>query len=411
MFIINHYMKNIYHSLLNCTFTICCITACLSFQDHIYGNHTSQTHVWVMLINSYSWYISRNSWQNNIISSWWLLWTNSTNPSIVVSASTGSNFTISGDIVPTTWWWSGNYNIITDVILNNWDTTKSLQALFLKDNEPYYSNILYIILDTIAPSPSHIIWPNNNDILSWIINLSWTASIDQGIWLSHYNVHFSLDPWFLWEVIIPISWDSLQISSSYLPTWTLFRYVESVDILWNSSSSNPYFFHNWTYSVIQNNGWTLWAWWWYAQDSIPYTGSYILSWIYTSTYSWQTIVDWDNVFQENLPKDISLKENLIGNFYSSKNKYKRIISLPSIDDSTVHNSASLPIHKQNIYTTLLWVYYHNFKPIWYNINYISRLIIPLYYLRRWLWHYAFRGHINNIHKKVRKYLTQIKIWL
>ena len=387
IFIINKLMKKKYHNILSYSFILLCLTTYIFFQDHIYWNYITQTHIWIKLINSYSWYISRNSWQN-IISSWWLLWTNTTNPSIVVSASTGSQFTLSWDIITTTWEWYGNYSNVTNVILNSWDTTKWIQSLFMRESEPYYSNILNIILDKTPPLPSNTLWPNNNDILSGIIFLSWTDSIDQGIGLSHYNVHFSLDPWFLWDIIITTSWNNLQIPSSNLPEWTIFRYIQAVDILWNTYSNNPNFFHNWNYSTIDNN-WSSWGWWWgywwstwtittWTTIIYPTISWNILSWEVILVSTWSQTITWE-IIKEDTSIQFSPKNSLLWKLYWLNKQQRAFIQLP-IEDSNTHNSATDEKPLNYIYDNLINVYYNELKPLWYTMNYISRWIIPIYYV-------------------------------
>ncbi len=217
----------------------------LFFHDTSYTNYLdSLTPVSINIINSYSGTIERASGQN-IVYSGNHLWTNQNNLTLTISATTWSNFTLNGDVNYLTWQWTGNYYIPKVITVATGDGIKTVQALFMRESEPYYSNALDIILDTTPPILSTILWPVNNSILSWIILFSRTDSSDLGIWLSHYNIHIALDPGFLGGITIPVSWNNLQVTSSLLPQWTLFWYSEAVDFLWNSITTSPTFFHNW----------------------------------------------------------------------------------------------------------------------------------------------------------------------
>jgi hypothetical protein len=390
-------MKIFHHSVLLFVWSLWIIWW-LFFQDKSYTNYIEKlTSVNVQIFNSYSWSVSRATGQN-IIYSWGAYWTNQNNLTVIVSATTGSNFILSGSISTLTGQWTGAYQLARNIILYNWDGAKSLQALFIRWHEPYDSNVLNIMLDTTAPSLPIVSWPITNSLLTWVLPFARTASSDSGIGFSHYNIHISLDPWFLGKVVIPISWNSIDILSSDLPQWTLFWYIEAVDLLWNSTQTSPQFFHNWRSSAISWWWWWGYTWWWTWEnnsykldDSNSHTtGNKIYTWENTS---WDSIEDitWKDIDTNINNKDNnSLKDILIWKFNVIPPQEKWTIVLPNPDIITItHPSADL-------YRNLLWLYYHHLNPLWYTMNLISRLLIPFYYLAQWLQHYLIRNKKNRI---------------
>jgi len=381
----------------------------LFFQDKSYTNYVNNlTPVRVQIINSYSGFIQRASGQN-IIYFGNNVRTNQNNLTLTISATTWSNFIMSGDVNHLTGQWSGNYELPKVIILDTGDGIKSVQAFFMRVSEPYHSNILDIILDTTPPSLPTILWPINNSILTWIVPFTWTNSSDIGIWLSHYNIHISLDPWFFGETIIPISWNNIDILSSSLPQWTLFWYIEAVDFLWNFIITSPSFFHNGQHSIIDwwnNNSWWWGYGWWrgysweYNNSSNQLTGINIYtwknaSWNITEYNTWYDIDQhtWNRIW--NHQENNSIKDILLWKFRRLTTSKRWNISIPTLQEwISEHNSAAIQ-PDAIMYNNLLWLYYYHLNPLWYTMNLISRLLIPIYYLVKWLQYCIFRNKNNH----------------
>jgi len=400
-------MKIFHHSILLFIWSVSVIWW-LFFQDKSYTNYVDNlTPVKVQIINSYSGSVSRATGQN-IIYSGAMHWTNQNNLSVIVSATTGSDFTLSGTINYLTGQWSGNYQLSKLITFNSGDYIKSLQALFMRWYEPYHSNILDIMLDTTPPPLPSIIWPISNSISTWIVSFTWSDSNDLGIWLSHYNIHISLDPWFLGKVVIPSSWSSIYIPSSTLPQWTLFWYIEATDLLWNSVNTTPTFFHNWQPSIINgwtnNAWWSYWWWWGYSwEDNISHSdgsnhttnGNNIYNWEdtswniieYTTWYindSKPWIILWNQEYNN------SLKDILVWNFELISPKKTWQLILPNSDNIQHNSASSLP--NAIMYNNLLWLYYHNLHPLWHTMNIISRFLLPFYYIVKWMQYWSFNRY-------------------
>jgi hypothetical protein len=378
-------------------------------EEKSYAYSILPTTVGVRLIHSYSWSLTWSIGQN-IVFSWSSLRTRQTINSVLVSASTWSSFRLTGDIWSMTGQWIWSYTIPMNILLSSGDGPKSLQSLFLKGSEPYDSTMLDILLDQTSPSLPTIIWPQNHVLLSGLILLSWTGSVDTGIGVSGYKIHISLDPWFLWKVVIASSWASLSILSSQLPQWTLFWYIEALDFLWNSIKTDPMFFHNGQPSLAPW-WWSGYGWWdgyimWYdtaGQNNIPH--SIWATWAYD--ISWDDILwveRWDTITSDTIMSDntsnntITLRQILLNNYTNLSEKQQNIIFLPSQSETTLyHDSASL-FPNVSLYTSLLWVYYHHLVPLWHTMNYISRLLVPLYYIKKWL-QYLFYHLIRKKYQK------------
>lgn len=213
----------------------------------------------VTLYNSYSGTIARSS-SNNTVSSGWLTWFSWTGIVMDISATTWSSYTLSGSLIPLYGSWIGWYTHTHMIDLPSIDDILLFQAHFERDLEPYDSNILRLAIDRTSPSLPQLLWPIDNTSLdsNGTIDLQRLASVDTGVGLSGYWLHISLHPSFIADTVIRVSSNHIQFSANALPLWTLYRYVQAVDYLWNSTSSSPGYFHYGaatTVSPPDNSGW------------------------------------------------------------------------------------------------------------------------------------------------------------
>lgn len=203
------------------------------------------THVSIHLNNSYSWSIAR--W-DVYLNSGWYLWTNEITHPIIISSTDITQYTSSGDILPITWnlinpFITGYQDIVTITLTSN-DGPKELFLNFLKDLEPYQSNILKINLDTTAPTRAVPL-----SLIDWVLHtweavqLERTSSSDSWVWLSHYIVAISLDPYFSNPTYIATTWTSITFPENAVVPWTVYRTITSVDFLWNDSTTVRQYFH------------------------------------------------------------------------------------------------------------------------------------------------------------------------
>jgi hypothetical protein len=234
------------------------------FHDNIYAISNGTTNIKLSIYNSYSGHIRFLPGQN-IVNIGWSLWTNDDSLSINISATTGSSFTINGDIItPIAGNWIGLYSIAESLELSTGDGIKNIQTSFMKGTEPY-THHTSITVDTISPTQANLISPDNNSTVSGNVIFTRSQSTDSGIWLSHYKIHYSVDPWFLSETTIVSSWNTLQIAENNIPLWILYRYVESVDLLGNNTNSVVKLFEHALGAVVVNpinttpSSW-IWGW-------------------------------------------------------------------------------------------------------------------------------------------------------
>lgn len=233
MKIVHHYVTSVLWSLI--------ILWWIFVNRESYTEYIESRHIQIglQIVNSYSGWIDFSSGQNMIYSGWsW--WTDSNQILLQISATTGSAFTISWDVVSSSWVGSWGYSLAFPIQLSSGDGNKLIQSEFLRDaNEEYMSNIVSINLDQTPPSASTLQTPALYSTVSpGMVFFSWTPSIDNGAGTSHYKLHISPDPGFLWGLTLPIYDTNTSIYSTNLSTGMLFRYVESMDYLWNSSSSS-----------------------------------------------------------------------------------------------------------------------------------------------------------------------------
>lgn len=322
---------------------------------------TYATEIRLGIYNSYQWSITIQPWEN-IVQLWWNIRTKENTLWIIIWANTWSSYTITGISPITTNIWSGMYQHNHNITLQSIDWPQTIYGLFLKDTEPYSTN-MNIMIDRSAPSSAFLLQPISNTIISGDITLSRSPSIDNGIGLSHYKIHLSLDAWFLWETILISSGNSLSINKNDLPLWTLFWYVEALDYLWNKSISSPSFFHNQAFSTVDDNpsdgGWS----------GIPIiidnnssssgdettsnpnqTWNHIQSWhiwlqsgnIITDSFTWdnEIIIQPNDIQKIEDSISISSWNNIDNNIINENKEDNSIIDLPKKDNnwSSSHNN-------------------------------------------------------------------------
>jgi hypothetical protein len=342
----------------------------------------------VELYNSYSGSIARSS-GNSFVPSGWYLWGSWTSVFIDISATTWSTYTLTWNVAYNyTWIGSGFYTNTDMIIIQSGDGAKSLQSLFERWYERYNSNVILYMLDTIAPTVPILLWPTVNSIVSptsWL-SLQWSWSSDSGIWLSWYRVYLSLHPSFVWALTIDTSDTSLSLWSGMLPLGTIYRYVEALDLIGNTSVSTPWYFHYGAPTIV--NGWW-WGWWWYAWWYVWSTWYYYLS--TTGSYSWGTLWWFTNLTGETttiLPQPLHPKihysaplnpyvtndivKNLIWSYNNVQKLYPISMELPRYyrSPNMIHTVSPL------VYDSLLAVYHgKDIFPIGYLTIYISRILL------------------------------------
>lgn len=421
------------------------------FHESSYTDYLpSTTHISLQIVNSYSWNLELNN-TNDIVSSWNHIWTNQDTINIIISASTGSSYYIQWDGTTLSWEnFSWSYSHTSTYNLSTGDGIKNIQALFMKDTEPYSSNTLSIIKDKTNPSIVNLLWPTENQITQdTIIMLQWSPSIDTGIGLSWYKIHIALDPSFASELVFISSWNSLLFSSQDLPQGTLFRYIEAEDYLRNKSISSASFFHHTTSSNIDTSyhSSVVWyaGWWGYLLSSTTSSWTIFHLWSWSNHHSWHTIavkswnqyqhlhwrdilinhlqwqknVVWSQPSQSNKISVVYIsstipiwwtttnrliKDTLLWNYYNLTPKEQLLALPPQNDDTEVmktHASAHDSPDKL-IYASLLTTYHTHLYPVWYSINYISWYIIIIFLIKS----FYENSHYPLIIKKVFKYLTK-----
>jgi len=365
--------------------------------DKSYTNYVENlTHMRVQIMNSYSGSIARSTGQN-IIESGGILRTNQDNLMIRVSASTWSSFTFQWDVITDTGTGINTYNIDFPITITSWDQHKDIQALFMRSDEPYMSNSLSIQKDSVWPSSFFLVWPVANTVINngIIITLSRWSVYDNGIWLSYYKIHLSLDPWFIGETTFTTTGTTIDLADTSLPQGTIFWYVEAIDFLGNSTSTLPTFFHHWSYSKIPTDqSWRASGWGWYSSwtdNSISWnnTNSWTL-WNSTWNHSSLMIIDNNNppmwisnwLNTSSYTPSIPLSTILIKNYENLPLSVQWMIKLPhqykTGDDKNITNIREVP--DARLYENLITNHYLWYKPLWYTVNIISRIIVLFYYM-------------------------------
>jgi hypothetical protein len=331
--------------------------------------------------------------------------------------------------------WIGAYNYDHMVPIVPWDGPKYLQALFEQWYEPLNSQILFYMLDTTPPSIPNLLGPLDNTIVSsWsIVDIWWWSSIDVGVGLSWYRLYFSLHPSFVWATVVTTTSTTIQFLPNTLPAGTIYWYVESVDYLWNISTSLPWFFHYIAPTLISPGWWwgsSQWYGDWYG-NYCPYgtmssshydgwcTNSPPTTWIITTGYvtgmvmtgqiyptNTGTIINsWDiqswvvGIISSDSGWSSSFKKSLIAWYTIAQAKDPITMVLPTNQRywllNKIHMSSPLP------YRWLLEQYYgkNPIPPIGYLTIYSSWLLLCLLYLQKY------------INKKVSKNLTKKYIYL
>ncbi len=423
-----NYNKIIVYSIITTIWI--CLWWIIFLQEKIYAISLSHTNITLGINNSYSWFINLQNGQN-IVNISWDQRIDTTNIWITIWATTWSFYSITWGITTISWYGSWNYSH-NHIINLSGEWINTIYGSFFKNIEPYTTNTS-IMVDTTPPNQSQIIYPTNNIVISGNTLLSRSTSNDSGIWLSHYRVHLSLNAWFLWEVIIISTWNSIELWTNNLPIWTIFRYIESIDYLGNSSTSNPGFFHYGTYSIIEDNNNSYWWWWWWwnitpiiQNNSINTTSTWTITsniiWNNSGENIWEsntlipieeqiyiinqekiipiiTNVQKDNIIANNNitnssnqdnnvlisnniyhPSAIWIKEYLLMSYNKLFNTNKQWnLLLPIQNQNIIVDTLSIPKYK--IYNNLLKKQYFKENTVWSQIiTYITELKNPIYYI-------------------------------
>lgn len=276
---------------------------------------TRTMEVSVSLYNSYSASLAFNSWTNNRVISWWTIWIGQANTLLTLSANSTSTYIISWWETKELWSWVWIYTNSQIVNLGN-EWSHSIQAEFNKSWEFLYSNTLILHTDYTSPNVvTNTSMPDNTLFIGATWSLSWTQSIDTGVWLAWYYLYISLNPAFPDIIPLRITGNNREFNSNNLPKWTLFYKIVAVDYLWHESSSSTHYFNNQTPTLIGNNGW-----WFNIQNNqnnqnnqnitTSQEGMEAISSIHPITEKWYTQ---KKVFNSN-DKDLNLKVYLVENF-------------------------------------------------------------------------------------------------
>ena len=433
---IKHYYMYYSHTILLLLVAI--------FAYLIYGIVSSTTWISIglQIIYPYSGQIAPTTWQL-LLSSWWILWTNNPNVTISISAEQASVYNLyrnEHSLVLTGESFTHHYNHEHSVIIPDELQTYTYQSHFISSTSwIVYSNIINLQLDTTPPSAPIITTPINNTIITIAgLSLSRTSSSDQGIGLEKYRVYFSLVPIFSGSTSIELNEPHLTLDTNMLPQWTVFWYVEAIDYLGNTSSSNIHFFHinnsstfssssSWGWRTIpfkeqpitNNSSWSTTSWIIsHGDDTTPSTNSWTLSQIQESV---NKKVEYNK--SEWREKDLNnLKNNLLA-YYDEYRKlcmsnYGMCVIIPDEkynETAWYHNIAPDSAIFYDIIT------YHNSKDsilptLWYTMIYFTWWgIIILYFLQTSYWSkiitiiYKKLYYLYTKIKKVLKYLTNKKI--
>jgi len=218
----------------------------------VFASSLTQRNIYVTIQNSYSWHIQRAPTQS-FVSAQGLVWTLDETLDLLISATTGSTYTTSGDVSLLTGVESGSYTIMQTVTSQTGEGNHTIQVRFDRDREPYFSNTLSYMVDTTAPTQATVQLPIDNSIVNTTspMVVSWLPSNDLGVGLWWYHVFFSLHPSFTTPLILDSqTWSSIMLPANAFPLGTIYRYVESYDLLGNMIASEPWFFHYGNYTDI-----------------------------------------------------------------------------------------------------------------------------------------------------------------
>lgn len=203
------------------------------------------TSVSVRIVYDFNWYIKRwrAVWDQFFT---WNIWrTNDPNIYVKVWADKTSSYQLTWWILPQ-WSWAGiwNYNTNQFTILSGADGIKYIYSDYTHIWGIYYTWVVPVWLDRTWPSKAKI------NFTSWAIfnepfTITWTdANIDTWVWREKYIIHIAMDPEFKSEIKKNLYTESYYLDTSKFPLGTIWRYIESVDYLWNSTPSDVQYFHN-----------------------------------------------------------------------------------------------------------------------------------------------------------------------
>lgn len=210
----------------------------------------------VQLYNSYSWSLSFNSWTSNWALSWGNIRVGQANILIDISANTGSSYMIYWGQSTQHWFWTWSYtNTQTINIGGEW--AHSIGAEFDRSWEFLFSNTIQLYADYTPPST-----PISNGIIDNSIFtdgtglISWTDSIDSGIWLAWYYLYISMNPSFTGIIPLWTTWNSWSFTSDDLPKGTVFYKIIAIDFLGHESTSSTHYFHNQVPTYVHGGDYT-----------------------------------------------------------------------------------------------------------------------------------------------------------
>lgn len=404
-----------------------CMTLIYHCLDPTFAYSLVQKVISVTIYNSYSGSLVRSS-GNALIYSGSQARTSGHALSVDVSATTGSSYTISGSATSVSGSGLGAYTQSHTLAMDANDVFSSFQAHFLRDLEPYDSNILTVIIDRTPPSLPVRVWPINNSTLfaSGIVTLEWSSSVDTGVWLQGYWLYMSLHPSLSGATRIRVPSQSIQFTPNSLPLWTLYWYVEAVDYLGNSTHNTiaPSYFHYGTSTIVPiGSGYAGgWAWWWWlivddcpgwdlsssyydmsciSSDTLttwsttitlPSTGTTTWTLIYDiETEGWETSLGlWTSNTQEPVlssnwsasvfvPGDLLKKTLVEGYNIAQRNKYISM-RLPSWENNTIMHVHQSPYVYDQLINSHASTWAH-VLPIGYILVYASWLLLLLLWLK------------------------------
>lgn len=302
--------------------------------------------------------------------SWWITYISTPHVQVQVHASTGSDFILSGSDIAEIYTGSGTGDYTQTHFLDiQWsDGIKVIPSTYLKWQEPLTAHPLQVFLDTTPPTQANPMWPGLNELVQDAdILFSWWESTDTGAWLDHYLLVISTDPWFSTPFTFPSSNTSIAIDHTLLPTWMLYRYIQAIDHIWNTSIGLPAFFINQSNNYISK--WTL-------SSITRNTSSWNNTWKYLQNTS--TIDDKEHE-SANVPDTKS---------YSIREQIRRQNILRYISNRNKKYLASHPIYH-------LWNGYNNT----YGDNVYSQITLPWYLAKTWADPHT-----------IQKYLTLLAEW-
>jgi hypothetical protein len=137
---------------------------------------------------------------------------------VQLSATTGSWFSLSGDLAETTTGaGSGAYTLTTPITLSTGDGLKQITTEFLKGDEPYLPDQLYYYLDTTGPTTpliNNIYFPYYDEDRTIVFDRS--GGIDLGVGVASAKLHISNQPDFSPQGVYTTTGESFRFSGYQL---------------------------------------------------------------------------------------------------------------------------------------------------------------------------------------------------